>query len=59
MEAKLNFEASAAAEGLVRNKTSNLSVVGAPQASHASDTVVAEEEDRGTDLMKLIPTMSD
>ena len=29
---------------LVRHKTSNLSVVGVPQASHASDTSVAEEE---------------
>ena len=47
-----------AADALVRHKTSNLSVVGAPQASHASDTVVAEEEDRGTDLMRQIPTMS-
>ena len=52
MEAKLNFEASAAAEGLVRHKTSNLSVVGVPQASYAS---------RGTDtdLIKPIPTKTD
>ena len=32
------------ADGLVRHKTSNLSVVGVPQASYASDAIVAEEE---------------